>query len=70
MVIVGKPVEAFSNTKYAGMVQCPSAGRFRALFPIVATVYASMRHMAIRQATLPWPTGMRNDSLRSILQEN
>lgn len=70
LLIVGQPVEAFSNKMHAGMVQCPSVDRFCALFSIAATVHVSMQHMAIRQATLPWPTAMRNDSLKAILQEN
>lgn len=67
MNLVGSTVEAFTKDMYSllGCVASPAMQRLNGLNPPVARTSSSAPWIV-----LPWPTGMREDSLRDILKES
>lgn len=67
MNLVGATVEAFTKDMFSvlGCVASPAMRRFNDLNPPVARAGSNTRWIV-----LPWPTGMREDSLRDILKES
>ena len=67
MNLVGTTVEAFTKDMFStlGCVAPPAMRRLKDLNPPVARLSSNSPWIV-----LPWPTGMREDSLRDILKES